>query len=138
VAGPQLLIGDYAAVRCLNLRTEMVTTIAGAVEGGRLDGPASRARFMSVFTIAVAPNGAVLVADRANECMRRISAAAAAAAPGRAYGDDADWQSRAGRAVRSFVCQIISRASAAVVGIGAAHTAWDRLCRSRSRSRSRP
>jgi hypothetical protein len=63
VAGPQLMIGDSYAVRCLNLRTEMVTTIAGGDEQGRADGPASRARFHSVVHIVVASNGVLLVAD---------------------------------------------------------------------------
>jgi hypothetical protein len=34
-AGPQLIIGDCRLVRCLNLRTEMVTTIAGGDMSGR-------------------------------------------------------------------------------------------------------
>src|SRR4051812_35150467 len=60
-AGPQLIIGDGSAVRCLNLRTDMVTIIAGGTESGRCDGPASRARFDTVTDIAVASNGALFV-----------------------------------------------------------------------------
>jgi hypothetical protein len=75
VAGPQLIIGDESAVRCLNLRSEMVTTIAGSDVTGGADGPASRARFLSVIDIVVAPNGVLFVADRLNECVRRISTA---------------------------------------------------------------
>jgi hypothetical protein len=83
VAGPQLIIGDNSAVRSLNLRTEMVTTIAGS----DLDGPASRARFDSVYGIAVAPNGVLFVVDRQNVCVRRISpvrSATAVVAPAKA------------------------------------------------------
>jgi hypothetical protein len=71
----QLLISDGGAVRCLNLRTEMVTTIAGGAERGRPDGPASRAQIGSAQGIAVSPNGVVFVADRGNDCVRRIGAA---------------------------------------------------------------
>jgi hypothetical protein len=95
VAGPQLIIGGNR-VGCLNLRTEMVTTIAGPVPGhtgpfhGYADGPASSALFDCVWDIAVAPNGALFVAERDNGAVRRISDAkwqasgAAAAAPARA------------------------------------------------------
>jgi hypothetical protein len=75
LAGPQLIIGDGVAVRCLNLRTEMVTTIAGGDETGRADGPASRARFDSLYDFAVGSNGAIFVADRCSRAVRRISAA---------------------------------------------------------------
>jgi hypothetical protein len=72
--GPQLMISESCRVRCLNLRTEMVTTMAG-VERGRADGPVACARFAGAYGIAVAPNGALFVVDRGNDCVRRISAA---------------------------------------------------------------
>jgi hypothetical protein len=74
MAGPQLIIGDRYRVRCLHLRTEMVTTIAGGSDWGYADGPASRALFGSPCDIPVAPpNGALFVVDRTNRCIRRIS-----------------------------------------------------------------
>jgi hypothetical protein len=70
MTGPQLIIGDNGVVRCLNLRTEMVTTIVGGGLGGRCDGPASRARFALVYGVAVAVNRAVFVVDWETECVR--------------------------------------------------------------------
>jgi hypothetical protein len=81
VAGPQLIIGGGSAVRCLNLLTEMVTTIAGPGPGhtgpfqGYVDGPASSALFDCVWDIAVAPNGALFAAEQDTGAVRRISAA---------------------------------------------------------------
>jgi hypothetical protein len=67
-------------IRCLNLRTSQVTTVAGrdtprlADEEALIDGPASQARFGAVYGIVVAPNGVLLVSDLTLEVVRRISA----------------------------------------------------------------
>jgi hypothetical protein len=80
-AGPQLIIGEYDGrrVRCLNLRTRMVTTVAGRGSQGRgapIDGPAlSQATFGAMYAIAVAPNGALFVCDFHSAAVRRISPA---------------------------------------------------------------
>lgn len=75
-AGPQLLIGQHdGRVRCLNIRTQMIATIAGTYGGDPVDGPASQARFGTLFGIAVAPNSVLFVADSYNHSVRRISAA---------------------------------------------------------------
>jgi hypothetical protein len=65
VAGPQLIISDYNnhAIRCLNLRSEQVTTIGGFGKGHR-DGPARDALFASPIGLAVAPSGVIFVADQ--------------------------------------------------------------------------
>jgi hypothetical protein len=76
VAGPQLIVSEGHHVRCLNLRTEMVTSIAGSMARGRSDGSAlSEARFESLSAVVVAPNGAVFAVDGPNKCVRRLSAA---------------------------------------------------------------
>ncbi len=83
VAGPQLMIGEYyGRVRCLNMRTRMLTTIVGSYAHGCVDGPASRARLGPMHSITVAPNGALFVTGYG--WVRRISAAkwpASGAAP---------------------------------------------------------
>ncbi len=85
IAGPQLLIGvNGGRVRCFNMRTRMVTTIAGTGAMGHVDGSALQARFGWLHGIAVAPSGVLYVADGANGSVRRVSAAkwpASGAAP---------------------------------------------------------
>jgi hypothetical protein len=88
VAGPQLIIGESAGarVRCLNLRTSMVSTIAGLPPpAAHRDGPVSTARFHAINDLAVAPNGVLFVADR--NAVRLISTAAVL--PGDAVGSAA-------------------------------------------------
>ncbi len=78
VAGPQLIVAEFNGrrVRCLNMRTRMVTTIAGVglPMSEHVDGPASQAQFGCLGGIAVAPSGVLFVADVFNDCVRRISA----------------------------------------------------------------
>jgi hypothetical protein len=65
VAGPQLIIcgGDHA-IRCLNLRSEQVSTLAGDGFGGHKDGPLSTATFYSSNALAVTPSsGVIFVAE---------------------------------------------------------------------------
>jgi hypothetical protein len=67
VAGPQLIIGDYDnhCIRCLNLRTEEVTTIAGHERiTGHVDGPAHKAKFGAPLGLVVAPNGVIFVTEQ--------------------------------------------------------------------------
>ncbi len=75
VAGPQLIIGDAGRVRCLNMRTRMVTTIAGTGALGHADGPASRVWLGPMQSIVVTPSGALLASAFGWGCVRRISAA---------------------------------------------------------------
>jgi hypothetical protein len=83
VAGPRLIIGEYGSrrVRCLTLRTGVVSTLAGSSDSAKgivhTDGPASMAAFYSVYDVAVGCNGAVLVVDHNTHCVRRISPAPA-------------------------------------------------------------
>jgi hypothetical protein len=75
VAGPQLIISDYGnhCIRSMNLRTQQITTIAGvARRGGHRDGPVAGAQFNTPFGLAVAPSGAIFVADQ-GMAIRRIS-----------------------------------------------------------------
>jgi hypothetical protein len=49
VAGPALLIADHSRVRCVHMRTRMVTTIAGVWrDGTHVDGPGGRAQWRAV------------------------------------------------------------------------------------------
>lgn len=78
IAGAQLMIscGYGDRLRCLNLRTQMVTSIAGdALRRDHIDGPALQAAFGNTFRVVVAPNGVLFAADMYNDAVRRISAA---------------------------------------------------------------
>jgi hypothetical protein len=75
-AGPQLIIADYGnqRVRCLNLRTETITTLTG--------GPTSVSPPRPSFipyprAVAVAPNGVVFVGSMSDNGVWRISRAPA-------------------------------------------------------------
>jgi DNA-binding beta-propeller fold protein YncE len=50
-----------------------IDTIAGAPEAGYLDGPGAQARFSGPSAIAVAPDGAIYVADSRNHRIRAIA-----------------------------------------------------------------
>ena len=50
-----------------------VTTVAGNGEAGNADGPGGEARFNGPVGIAVAGDGAIVVADTYNDCIRRIA-----------------------------------------------------------------
>ncbi len=85
VAAPDgsLIVADTGAQRIRRIDAAgRVTTLAGSgdldasglwVNGGYRDGPAGRARFNEPAAVAVAPDGAVIVADAANHCLRRIA-----------------------------------------------------------------
>ncbi len=96
VAGPQLIISDGDRIRCLNMRTRMLTTIAGS-SAGRFDTSALQAQFEWAHGIAVAPNGAVFVSDLYNASVRRISAA--------------KWPASGGKPAERVVTTLIGRAS---------------------------
>jgi hypothetical protein len=81
LAGPQLLIGEVGRIRCLNMRSQMLTTLAGDVRVRSADdrrcsdGPVSAAQLNSVYGM-VGPNGAVFISQRFEHCcVRRISPA---------------------------------------------------------------
>jgi hypothetical protein len=60
VAGPQLIIADGdRLIRCLNLRSEQVTTIAGNVNG-----PAREALFAGPTGLGVSRSGVLFVAEQ--------------------------------------------------------------------------
>ena len=60
------------AVQLLDPQTGVSTLIAGGNPKGLLDGPGATAQFNSPQGIAVAPNGALVVADRLNHRLRVI------------------------------------------------------------------
>lgn len=51
----------------------LVTTVAGGTGAGRDDGPAATAKFDGPLGVAVADDGAILVADTYNDSIRRIA-----------------------------------------------------------------
>jgi len=65
---------DSHAVRQLNPATGQVTTLAGGTGAGLVDGPGSTAKFFFPAGL-VAINGALYIADSANEVIRRINLA---------------------------------------------------------------
>jgi hypothetical protein len=76
LAGPQLFIGQLnGLIRCLNMRTQMVSTIAGvvAVNAPPADGPARGACLGRVRSVLVAPHGGLLMCDQQGY-MRAVSA----------------------------------------------------------------
>jgi sugar lactone lactonase YvrE len=72
----RLLVGDQGAVRRFDFSTgatPTVTTLAGAGGTGFVDGTGTAARFNGVAGLAVAPDGAVWVADVTNHRLRRLA-----------------------------------------------------------------
>jgi len=65
-------VADRGNHRVRQIRDGRVTTLAGGFEAGYLDGPAQAARFQDPEGVAIAADGAVLVADAGNHCLRRI------------------------------------------------------------------
>jgi hypothetical protein len=101
----ELLVADASAQRIRRIDANgRVSTIAGSgavdasglyVPGGFRDGPVASAQFDQPSGVALASDGAILVADRLNHCVRRIADgtvttyAGNAAAAGNADGDRA-------------------------------------------------
>jgi hypothetical protein len=99
VAGPQLMIGEDHAVRCLNLRTEMVATIAGDGSTGRSDGPASRAILLGVRHRCRSQrrsvcNGSTELLCAPHQRCEAVGFRCDGLGPGRTCGDDADRRGR--------------------------------------------
>lgn len=72
----RLLVGDQGAIRRFDLSTgatPTVTTLAGASGTGFVDGNGTAARFNGVAGLALAPDGAVWVADVTNHRLRRMA-----------------------------------------------------------------
>lgn len=61
-----------SAIRQLDPTQTRVTTLAGGVGRGNLDGPAASARFHDPRAIAAVPDGSLYVADSGNLAVRRI------------------------------------------------------------------
>jgi DNA-binding beta-propeller fold protein YncE len=68
-------------IRCIDMTTNHVSTLAGTGESGFQDGPAGRARFDYPTGVAVIADGSVLVVDRDNHRIRTISGVANIAPP---------------------------------------------------------
>jgi DNA-binding beta-propeller fold protein YncE len=74
--GETIFVADSetSAVRAIDLARGEVRTLVGAglFDFGDVDGPADRARLQHALGVAVAPDGAVIVADTYNDRLRRI------------------------------------------------------------------
>lgn len=70
----EVLIADTgnSAIRQLDPTDLRVTTLAGGVGRGNLDGPAAGARFHDPQGIAAVPDGSLYVADNGNHAVRKI------------------------------------------------------------------
>ncbi len=76
VAGGVVYVADTENHRIRKItQADGVTTFAGDGTPGFADGPGTTAKFNSPFSVAVAPDGGVYVADAGNRRIRRISAA---------------------------------------------------------------
>eukprot|EP01013_Petalomonas_cantuscygni_P008470 TRINITY_DN21196_c0_g1_i1.p1 TRINITY_DN21196_c0_g1~~TRINITY_DN21196_c0_g1_i1.p1 ORF type:complete len:2943 (-),score=595.19 TRINITY_DN21196_c0_g1_i1:530-9358(-) len=74
VESAQLVVAEYSGhiIRTISL-TGAVATYAGvAGSPGHTNGPRLSAQFRDPYRISVAPDGAFIVADRGNDCLRRI------------------------------------------------------------------
>src|SRR5260370_400479 len=68
-----LVVADLGGHRiCKVTRDGQLSVLAGAGTKGHRDGSAAKALFNAPHTVAVEPNGDVLVADTLNHCIRRI------------------------------------------------------------------
>lgn len=74
--GPENSVGaaNGMGMPDLSRAASQVSTLAGTGQAGFADGPALSAQFKSPMGIAVAPDGAVIVADAGNHKLRRIAA----------------------------------------------------------------
>ena len=78
-----IYVADSAAQRIREIAADgTVTTLAGSgepsatgleVDGGFADGPAASARFNFPMSLALAPDGALYVADSMNRCIRKVA-----------------------------------------------------------------
>lgn len=71
-ASGTVFVTDDDAIRRVTAGGE-VTTFAGSVSNGYLDGPAESARFSDPRGLAVDASGTLYVADRGNHCIRKIT-----------------------------------------------------------------
>jgi DNA-binding beta-propeller fold protein YncE len=68
-----LYVGDQNAVRSIEISTGTVTTLAGSSVSGTTDGSGTVARFYSINSLAMSPDGSILyVADSGNDRIRKI------------------------------------------------------------------
>eukprot|EP00300_Choanocystis_sp_HF-7_P021258 c20759_g3_i2.p1 GENE.c20759_g3_i2~~c20759_g3_i2.p1 ORF type:complete len:436 (+),score=59.71 c20759_g3_i2:22-1308(+) len=69
-----LFIGEFAAIRVVQLATAAVRTLAGGETRGYCDGLATAAQFSGVYGLAVAPCGTLFASDGGNERIRAVTA----------------------------------------------------------------
>ena len=72
--GDSLYLGDTDnnAIRKIDVRTGMVSTVVGALERGTTDGPRAQARFYKPMSVAADGNGRLYVADTLNDAVRTV------------------------------------------------------------------
>jgi len=77
LAGRLLWVGDSgtSAVRCVDLATTLVRTVAGGDfhDAGLVDGQGAAARFQHPTALALLPGGDLVVADAYNGALRRVT-----------------------------------------------------------------
>jgi sugar lactone lactonase YvrE len=75
-ASGRLYIADEGNLRLrrYDRSTGQVETLAGSGQGGKQDGAADQATFESIHHVAVAPNGAVYLAELAGQRIRKVEA----------------------------------------------------------------
>lgn len=86
--GGRIVVAETStsAIRLLDTQQGAVSTLAGGMGGGDVDGPAASARFNDPRGITAAADGTLYVADRRNHSVRSISATGALSTLARGFG----------------------------------------------------
>eukprot|EP00300_Choanocystis_sp_HF-7_P030371 c39193_g1_i1.p1 GENE.c39193_g1_i1~~c39193_g1_i1.p1 ORF type:complete len:423 (+),score=14.43 c39193_g1_i1:28-1269(+) len=70
-----LFVGQWTAVRMIQIATGAVRTLAGGPVAGYGDGVGDAAKFNGIRGLAVAPDGTIFCADTLNHCVRAVNGA---------------------------------------------------------------
>jgi sugar lactone lactonase YvrE len=74
-AGPngRIVVGELATIRLIDTQQGVVSTLAGGLGDGEMDGAGAVARFNQPVGLATGPDGTLFVADKGNSSVRQIS-----------------------------------------------------------------